>query len=150
MRNSAKSRLIFECRVFLIIDIMKRCYYGWRRVAPLPMMSPSPDTCESERKVTVKCELCNREFDARKRKFIFIKRPDLVGRESILGPSLLTRRRHYCSQLYLERVKAGWVPSECQNCGAKFPGKAYPNNAALWRSPLFCSVACEKLLVLRV
>lgn len=98
----------------------------------------------------MKCELCNREFDARKHKFVFIRRPHLVGRKSIFGPSLQARRRHYCSQLCLERMREEWVPAECQNCRSEFPGKAYPNRAELWRRPLFCSVACERVLVLRV
>ena len=96
----------------------------------------------------MKCELCNREFDARKHKFAFIRRPDLIPR---YGPhSNQTRRRSFCSELCLKRMKQGWVAAKCQNCRAEFPGKAYPSSEALWQRPLFCSVACKRLLALRI
>jgi 5-methylcytosine-specific restriction endonuclease McrA len=95
----------------------------------------------------VKCELCSRNFDARKRKFVFIRRPDLISR---YGPhSIQTSRRRFCSKICLERIQQGWVAARCQNCSAEFSGKTYSSWEALWQSPLFCSVACKKLLLLR-
>jgi len=52
----------------------------------------------------MKCELCTRSFDARKRKFVA---PPYQGANRRSAP------KRFCSNKCLKRWHVGWIPSKC-------------------------------------
>jgi len=88
----------------------------------------------------MKCELCTRWFDARKRKFVA---------PPYQGANRRSTSKRFCSNKCLKRWHAGWIPSKCHNCFDRLLGKVCRNSRTWESSPIFCSNDCKAVFRLR-
>jgi hypothetical protein len=88
----------------------------------------------------MECQLCKCALDARRHKFLVPPNQGLNHRST---------PKHFCSDECLLRWQAGWISSECHNCGDSLPGKVCRNLRSWNDNPVFCSIDCDAVFRLR-